>query len=248
MNVDGDGGAPHASVAGVPRGPTSVSSPTAPYSQTLDRGVRVLELLAAAGRPLVTGDLAHALEVHRSIAYRILRTLEDHRLVQRASDGGYELGVGVSLLARAVSLDLQTAALPELSAMANELEMTAFLVVRDGEHAVTLTAVEPRSSAAHVAYRPGARHPVERGAPGLALLAGAAPQPGERPEVARARRQGYALSRGEVIPGLCSIAAPVSGWGVLAAVAVVYVHTDEDEAVTSTRVMAAAGAIGTELG
>ena len=48
--------------------------------------------------------------------------------------------------------------------------MTAFLVVRAGDEAVTVASVEPQNTAAHVVYRPGTRHPVGRGAPGLALL------------------------------------------------------------------------------
>ena len=47
--------------------------------------------------------------------------------------------------------------------------MTAFLVVRSGDEAVTVATVEPQDSTAHVVYRPGTRHPVDRGAPGLAL-------------------------------------------------------------------------------
>jgi hypothetical protein len=154
------------------------------------------------------------LGVHRSIVYRILRTLEDHRLVSRSSDGLCELGVGLAVLSRAVRRDLQAAALPELTYLADELGMTAFLVVADAAEAVTLLTVEPRHSSAHVAYRPGVRHPVDRGAPGLALLSGAARRSGERAEVAEARTRGWARSSGEVIPGMSSVAAPWSSPGV----------------------------------
>lgn len=52
-----------------------LEAPTqAPPSQTLSRGIRALEILAAADRPLSIAELAEALGVHRSIAYRILRT------------------------------------------------------------------------------------------------------------------------------------------------------------------------------
>ena len=37
--------------------------------------------------------------------------------------------------------------------------MTAFLVVRSGDEAVTVATVEPQDSTAHVVYRPGTRHP-----------------------------------------------------------------------------------------
>ena len=102
----------------------------APQSQTLDRGIRILEHLAAAGGPQPIADIGQALGLHRSITYRLLRTLEDHQLVERDVVGRYWLGLGVAGLARGVRSDLQTAALPRLTALVAELGMTAFLVVR----------------------------------------------------------------------------------------------------------------------
>ncbi len=56
---------------------------SAPPSQTLHRGVRILEHLAAVGNPQPVMDIAQALDLHRSITYRLLRTLEGHQLVER---------------------------------------------------------------------------------------------------------------------------------------------------------------------
>jgi DNA-binding IclR family transcriptional regulator len=198
---------------------------SAPQSQTLDRGLRILEHLAAAAAPRPVAEVAAAVGLHRSITYRLLRTLEDHQLVERDAAGHYRLGLGMAALARGVRTDLQAAALPRLDALAAELGMTAFLVVRAGEEAVTVASVEPHDTAAHVAYRPGTRHAVGRGAPGLALLMPQAPAPGDRDALTAARRAGWASSHGEVVPGLRSVAAPVLGpdGGARAAVAVVYV-------------------------
>ena len=214
---------------------------TAPLSQTLDRGIRILEHLAGVGRPQPIADIARALGVHRSITYRLLRTLEDHQLVERDAVGHYWLGLGVAGLARAVRTDLQTAALPRLNALVAELGMTAFLVVRAGNDAVTVASVEPQDTAAHVVYRPGTRHPVGRGAPGLALLMPEPVSPDDRDALRQARQTGWASSHGEVIPGLRSVAAPVLGpdGGARAALAVVFV--DDTVAVDSVgRAVAAA--------
>lgn len=222
----------------------------APLSQTLDRGLRVLELLAERERPLSSVQIAASLGVHRSIAYRIVRTLEDHRLLQRRSDGCWELGVGLVVLARSVSPTLHTAATPELADLANDLGMTAFLSVADRDECVTALTVEPRHSQVHVAYRPGVRHPIDRGGPGLALLAGAPPRPGERPEVAAARAAGYALTSGEVVPGLSSVAAPVvpADGVVVASVAVLFLQEPPRPVEpVARRVQAAADAIAREL-
>ena len=64
----------------------------APHSQTLSRGIRVLEILADAREPLSIDELAQRLGVHRSVAYRLLRTLEHHRLTVRDARGRIILG------------------------------------------------------------------------------------------------------------------------------------------------------------
>lgn len=142
-----------------------------PASQTLSRGIRILEVLADARVPLTIDEIAARLEVHRSVAYRLLRTLEDHRLVGRDASGSVTLGARMAALAAGVAHDLQAEALPELTAIANELGMTCFLGVLDGDDCITLASIEPRHAIASVAQRPGARHPVTVGAPGKAILA-----------------------------------------------------------------------------
>jgi DNA-binding IclR family transcriptional regulator len=226
-----------------------VTEASAPQSQTLDRGLRILEHLAAAGTPQPVMEIASALDLHRSITYRLLRTLEDHQLVERDAVGHYWLGLGLAALARGVRSGLQAAALPRLDALVAELGMTAFLVVRAGDEAVTVASVEPHDSAAHVVYRPGTRHPVGRGAPGLALLMPEPPGRDDRPELREARQAGWASSRGEVVPGLRSIAAPVLGpdGGARAAVAVVYVDDTVDVERVGAAVSAAAGKVAAAL-
>ena len=226
------------------------SAAAAPLSQTLDRGLRVLELLAEQDQPLSSAQIAVGLGVHRSVAYRIVRTLEDHRLLRRRGDGCWELGVGLVVLARSVSPALHSAATPELADLANDLGMTAFLSVADRGECITVVTVEPRHSQVHVAYRPGRRHRIDRGGPGIALLAGGPPLPGERPEVTTARAAGFALTSGEVVPGLSSVAAPVVAADavVVASVAVLFLQEPpRDVAPVALRVCQAARAIAREL-
>jgi DNA-binding IclR family transcriptional regulator len=54
---------------------------TAETSQTLDRGVKVLKLLADSERGLTVTELAARLAVNRTVVYRLLATLEQHGLV-----------------------------------------------------------------------------------------------------------------------------------------------------------------------
>jgi len=219
-----------------------------PASQTLDRGLRTLALVADSDHPMSVAEVAAELGLHRSIAYRMLRTLEDHHLVQRDGDRGYVAGAALAVLARRVHPTLQSAALPELSRLANDTGMTAFFVVLEQGEAVTIAVVEPRHTGAHVAYRPGARHRADRGAPGIALLAGRPPREGERPEVTAARERGWASSHAEVYPGLRAVAAPVvdDAGTCRGAVCVVFV-ADLDVDPLGQRVRAAARSVASAL-
>ncbi|MFE7624872.1 IclR family transcriptional regulator [Streptomyces sp. NPDC057509] len=220
----------------------------APASQTLSRGVRVLEVLAAAQRPLSVDEIASELGVHRSIAYRMLRTLEGHRLISRQAAGGYAPGAGLVVLAQSVQRDLHTVSLPELASAAEDLGMTAFVAIDDENECVTLASVEPRHASGTVLQRPGTRHPLTKGAPGVAILSTRG-ESADRPEadeaVEEARRLGYAISRGEVIAGVTSVAVPVHTRGaVRAAVGVVYVTSERPVEEIARRLTTAAKAIG----
>ncbi|GAA4334002.1 helix-turn-helix domain-containing protein [Klenkia terrae] len=228
----------------------SEDSDAVPASQTLDRGIRVLEHLAATREPQSIATVAAAVGVHRSIAYRLLRTLEAHRLVERDAEGSYGVGLGVVGLSRSVRRTLQAAATPELARLVRELGMTAFLVVRDGDEAVTVNAVEPRDSPAHVAFRPGNRHPVHLGATGLALLIPEPPGDDDRPALLAARERGWVSSLGEVIAGMRSVAAPVRrpDGSAAGALAVIFVDQAVDDGQIGPVLVSAADRVSAVLG
>jgi DNA-binding IclR family transcriptional regulator len=217
-------------------------------SQTLDRGLSVLEVLARESAGLTVTELAVRLGVHRTNVYRLLTTLIQHRLVRRESDGRYVLGTGVIDLVRGVASDLRTVALPILAALAEQAQATAYVTLADGDEAVALIVVEPRRTEMHVAYRVGFRHPLDRGASGLAILAGRPPMPHEREEIRIARRLGYAITRGELQPGTAGIAAPicVRGQPAEASVGVVAIGELDIDAVLP-HVLEAARAIAAAL-
>ena len=178
-------------------------------SQTLERGLRILRVLAAEPGGLTVSELAAELDTHRAGIYRLLAPLADERLVVRGSDGRFALGLGLLELSSAVRSRLQEVAVRELRRLAEEVGATTALTIRDGEDAVVAAVVEPTSTVMHIAYRPGLRHALERAAPGLAILAGGPPLQGERPEVALARTRGWSETTGELLPGATGVAAPI---------------------------------------
>ncbi|WP_329132400.1 helix-turn-helix domain-containing protein [Streptomyces sp. NBC_01476] len=150
---------------------------TAETSQTLDRGLRVLKLLADTDHGLTVTELAAKLGVNRTVVYRLLATLEQHSLVRRDLGGRARVGLGVLGLAHQVHPLLREAALPALRSLAEDIGATAHLTLVDGKEALAVAVVEPTWTDYHVAYRTGFRHPLERGAAGRAILAGRGMQP-----------------------------------------------------------------------
>jgi DNA-binding IclR family transcriptional regulator len=194
-------------------------------NQTLDRGLSALSFIAGASEPISIAALAGELDIHRSMAYRIVRTLEAHGLTRRDGDGRCHPGHRLAELSRGVERSMRWIARAELERIADALGLTAFVAVRSGDDALTIDSAEPARADSVVSYRPGTRHPLDRGAPGLALLAGGPARAGERPEVTEARERGFARSTGEVVPGLGSIATwvPAGDAEPAAAVAVLLV-------------------------
>jgi DNA-binding IclR family transcriptional regulator len=71
---------------------------------------------------------------------------------------------------------------------------------------VGIAVAAPVRATYHLAFRTGSRHPLGLGSAGICLLSALPARPGERPEVTRARTQGFAVSRGEVEPGAHGLA------------------------------------------
>lgn len=176
---------------------------TAETSQTLDRGLRVLKLLADTDHGLTVTELSNKLGVNRTVVYRLLATLEQHALVRRDLGGRARVGLGVLRLGRQVHPLVREAALPALRSLAEEVGATAHLTLVDGTEALAVAVVEPSWTDYHVAYRTGFRHPLDRGAAGRAILAGRRPDKDLGP--------GFVLTHGELEAGASGAAAPVRG-------------------------------------
>lgn len=217
-------------------------------SLTLSRGIQLLEFVCAADVAPTIGEVAQHLGVHRSAAYRLLRTLEAHYLVRRDDAGKILPAAGLTNLARGVENSLQTIGLPILTKIADALEMSCFIAVAQGTDCFTLVTVEATTSHA-VTQHPGTRHHLDRGAPGVALLSGLTEQQRAdldglelsdkaQADLIQAQTDGYASSFDEVIPGVGSVAVPLMVAGQLpASLAVVFPRqaVDEDNIVQQLR-------------
>ena len=198
--------------------------------QSVDRALTILELLARGGEAGVT-EVAAQLGVHKSTAFRLVATLEAHRLVEQTEDRGkYRLGVGILRLAGATSarLDVVQEARPVCRQLAADTGETVNIAVLSESSALYLDQVAG-SSALQPHNWVGQHIPLHATSNGKVLLSGldrkalddllgklAAYTPmtitkkGKlREELELVRQQGFAMAVDELEVGLTAAAAPI---------------------------------------
>jgi len=198
--------------------------------QSVDRALTILEVLARVGEAGVT-EIAGELDVHKSTAFRLVTTLEAHRLVEQTTERGrYRLGVGVLRLAGATTarLDLVQEARPLCRQLAAETGETVNIAVLSESSALYLDQVAG-SSALQPHNWVGQHIPLHATSNGKVLLSGlddarVNPLLGTlsrytdatitkkgrlREELALVREQGYAVAVDELEQGLTAVAAPI---------------------------------------
>ncbi len=254
---------------------TARAAAAPPLIQSVDRAVDVLEYLAERDDGAVT-DLAAALGVHKSTAFRLLAALEARGLVEQVSERGrYRLGFGLVRLAGAAAarLDLVEQSRPVTRRLAMELGETVNVARLEGDAVVNIDQVMGGATVATQNWV-GQRTPLHATSSGKVLLATAPPDERarllDRPlaaftpatitdravleaELERAARDGWAATREELEVGLNAIAAPVRGRDgtVVAAVSVSGPSYRLDPgrfAAVAAAVVAAGDEIGRRLG
>jgi DNA-binding IclR family transcriptional regulator len=206
-------------------------------SQTLARGLHVLQVLADCPNGLTVTALAERIGVNRTVVYRLVTTLEQAGFARRDSAGRVHVGLAVLTLASGVQPVLRDLANPVLRELAERLGTTAHLTVVDGGEALAIAVVEPSWTDYHVAYRIGARHRLDQGAAGRAILQGRSP----------GRRPPYVETVGEIQPGARGVAAPVLGVEGLEASVGIVTLSALDTAAVGPAVVAAAAEVARRL-
>jgi DNA-binding IclR family transcriptional regulator len=200
--------------------------------QSLDRGLRILDLLAVRGPELGVTELAQRLGVHKSTASRLLATLREHDLVdQNPQTEKFRLAHGLVRLARAVAgeMDLVRLARPLLQELAEVTRETVNLAVPDGDTIVHIDQITPPQQVVNVNWV-GKHVPLHCTSNGKVLLASMSAKDRARilrralqrytprtivdskllaRQLERVREEGYAFTLGELEVGLNAVAAPV---------------------------------------
>jgi DNA-binding IclR family transcriptional regulator len=180
-----------------------------PGSQTLARGLSALQRVASTPGGLTVQQVADQIGVHRTIAYRLLATLAQYRLVVRSEDGRYLPAAGLAVLGAAFDNNLRQVCVPRLRALADELGTTVSLLVAEGDQQVAVAVIVPTHVAYQLSFHEGSRYALDRGAAGVALLASMPPRPGERELVTLTRERGWVITHGEIEPNTYGLAVSV---------------------------------------
>ena len=145
-----------------------------PYiAPPVQRAVRLIRHVAEGNPVLNMSETAKVLKINRTTLLRLLHTLEVEGFVERRPGGaGYQVGLSfLELGARALfSQDLVQVAVPVLTALAETLQLSAHLGVRDATDVLYLVRRTPNTPLASN-IRVGSRLPAHATTMGRMLLA-----------------------------------------------------------------------------
>jgi DNA-binding IclR family transcriptional regulator len=183
------------------------ADPPSDLIQSLQRGLRVLEFVAAAGRPVTPREVAAGVGLNVGTTYHLVNTLLYEGYLRRGEGRSLVLGRPVGPTPAPPPRPAPLALRRALGRAAHATgEMALMTVLAEGDALVTAVEEAPgaRTSGFYVA---GSRHAPDRSAAGRVMLARdreAPVGPALAAELARVRRAGvaYAVTRGEACVGV----------------------------------------------
>lgn len=199
----------------------------------VDRAVTLLRLLQDGSAGHGVSELSRRAGLHKSTVHDILHTLCHHRLVEQDPvTRRFRLAAGLLEFSAHVHerLDLRRVARPHLGTLARATGETVFLGTFDGDHVMILDKEESAQDM-KITSPVGRRIPYSAGAFGKVFLAAMPPADRDRllkrrplrayttrsvtdtvayvRELARVRRDGFALDDEEYLDGVRAAAAPI---------------------------------------
>jgi IclR family transcriptional regulator, acetate operon repressor len=195
--------------------------------QSVDRSLTILEHLSKGAGSV--SEVAKALKIHKSTAFRLLATLEQHGFVsQEAERGKYRLGMTLVHLAATVTadLDLVKLARPVCEKLSEQVQETVNLAVLEHNAVINIDQVIGSTSIVSVNWV-GKRNPLTCTSTGKVLLAFTANtkdilknlEPCTKHSITKMnilekqlddiRQKGYGFTLEELELGLNAVAAPI---------------------------------------
>jgi IclR family acetate operon transcriptional repressor len=223
-------------------------TPEAGKSQSLDRGLDVLELLDDAPAPIGIREMSRRLDLHPPIVQRLVQTLLSRGYVRQDPETRrYSIGYRVLTIGASIHRNdaLIVASRRELTALTRQIRVDAYLGVQEGNEVVYLLNVQSEGPVS-VRSEPGQSIYLHSTAIGKIILAsrteeearrllGAEPLSARTPKtitdpdhliasLQKVRKDGFARVEDENILGISSVGAPIldASGKVCAAISVSY--------------------------
>lgn len=205
----------------------------------LQKAAQVIDVLARSGGPVRLGPLAGEVGLPKSSVHRLLADLVGLSVVRQLDDGSYAAGYRLVEWGRSAdrTLDLRATAEPLMRQLCAAAGESVHLHVPQGCYRICVAAVDgphmlrpviPVGHASLLGYGAAgkllladAAEAVRSEARALAASSGRGPWPDED-QLTRIRREGWAVSAGELESGLSALSAavPTRGGRVLGALTI----------------------------
>jgi len=204
------------------------------YNQSIVRAMQVLSIIAKEEKGLTLAEVSKATGLHKSIAFRIVATLESGGFLSRGADGNrYHIGLKVlSLSNHALDhVSFKETLAPYMKELLELTGETVVLVMYSDLRAICIEKFEAETSV-RISAQVGKSFPLHAGATGLSVLMGMpdamvgdilcvrplkrySPRTVVEPEavkamLATARRQGYVTSDSTVDADTLAFGIPIS--------------------------------------
>ncbi|WP_137890296.1 IclR family transcriptional regulator [Ramlibacter sp. 2FC] len=196
--------------------------------RSVQRILAVFESFTATKTSLTLQEIADRIELPKSTAFRIVRSLEQSGYLVRLADQRYCLSFRFTRLAGLVksTLDIREIARPVMTDLAEKTKETVAIHTVVGRNRVCIDAVATSASPLRSVIQPGEQMPLQGGSASKTLMAFMTKselspilpsvarvtkrtQSDLLAELATIRQCGYAISHGERLLGLSAISAPI---------------------------------------
>nr|WP_321458321.1 IclR family transcriptional regulator [uncultured Cohaesibacter sp.] len=236
---------------------------------TVERLMQILRELERSPHGLSRTELVEKTGLARSSVYRILNSLEEHRMIRELSTGTFVLGNRVLELANSVTHNSDFFRLaqflqPELEFLAFKIDQTCKISILESEAIMVVAGAAPKAPHA-LSYTIGEYLPIHAGGASKILVANLPETERERllnrnlgaltertitnrsqliQELEQIKKQGWAEDRGEYSLNVCSFAAPIYNQSgeVIAALSVPFMTSTDKSLRASLREAAITGA------
>jgi len=237
----------------------------------LDKGLDILELLAAAPQPLGVSAIVKALGRSTGELFRMIQVLEYRGFIEHPpGNDGYQLTNRLFHLSwdRPIVKTMVEVALPHMRKLAEELGQSCHIAVHSQGHIVVVARMESSADVGFV-VRVGSRQPLANTVSGIVLYAHQSAetqanweryfQPGLTPDqlaifrqhASQAQINGYAQAPSARVTGVLDTSAPIlRGQTAVAALTVPLVHSIDSKLSPGDNIealMAAAAVISDDL-